>query len=78
MSSMYVLCVSARPPLTFPVKTELILNTHTIVTDIRQDVSKIREDTSGPNQVVSYMHPFYYSPSHADRCLGSEQVNDFD
>ena len=64
--------------LTFPLETELILNTHTIVTDIRQDVSKIREDSGRPNQVVSGVHSFYHPPNHANRCLGSEQVSDFD
>ena len=75
---MCVQRVSAWPSLTLPVKTELILNTHNIVTDMRQDVSKIREDGGGPNQVVSDLHTFYHSPIHTDHCLGSEQVNDFD
>ena len=50
---MFVQSISAWLPLTFPLKTELILNTHTIVNDIRQDVSKIRRDTRSQNLEVS-------------------------
>ena len=59
-------------------KTELILNTHTIVTDIRQDVSKIREDSGVPNQPVSDLRTFYHFPTRSDRCLDSEQVRNPD
>ena len=60
-----------------PLKTELILNTHTIVTDIRQDVSRIREDAGNPNQAVSDTHTFYHFPAHSC-CLDSEQVSNSD
>ena len=36
-----------------PLKTELILNTHIIVADVRRDVSKIRQDTRSQNLEVS-------------------------
>ena len=64
----------------FPsLKTELILNTHTIVTDIHQDVSKIRsEDVDDLNQAVSDMHTFYHFPADFDRCLDPEQVSKSD
>ena len=75
---MCVQRVSAWSPLTSPLKTELILNTHTIITDIRQDVSKIREDSGSPNQVVSDMHTFYHPQTHADHYLGSELASNFD
>ena len=68
MSSMYVQWVSARPPLTFPLKTELILNTHIIVAGIHQGMSS----TGGLNQVVSDVHKFYHSQTRVDHCLGSE------
>ena len=54
------------------LKTELILNTHTIVTDIRQDVSKIREDAGVPNQPVSDLRIFYHFPTRPDLRLDSE------
>ena len=72
------LSVSAWSPLTFPVKTELILNAHTIITDIRQDVSKIREDAGGPNQGVSGVYPFHHFLTHGNHRLCSDQVNNFD
>ena len=78
MSSMCVQRISAWPPLTFPLKAELSLNTHTIVNDIRQDVSKIREDAGDLNQVVSDMYNFYHFPTHSDRRLDSERVSNFD
>ena len=61
-----------------PHKTELILNTHTIVTDIRQDVSKIREDAGVPNRAVSDMYTCYHFPTHSNRCLDSELVSNSD
>ena len=61
-----------------PLKTELILNTHTIVTGIRWDVSKIREDSGILNQVVSDLRTFYHFPTCSDRCLDSEQVSNSD
>ena len=36
-----------------------MINAHTIIADIRQDVSKIREDTGGQNQVVGNTAAFY-------------------
>ena len=50
---MYVQCAFAWSLLTHFLKSELILNTHAIITDMRQDVSKIREDTGSRNWVVS-------------------------
>ena len=35
------------------------MNTHTIVTDIRQDVLRIRTDTDSQNQMVSDTSAFY-------------------
>ena len=53
------------------------MNTHTIVTDIRQDVLNIREDTDGPNQAVSEVYTFYRFPTHAIHCPDSEQASNF-
>ena len=52
---MYLMCVqrvSARSPLTLHPKAELILNTHIIVADIHQDMSKAHEGTGGQDQAV--------------------------
>ena len=35
------------------------MNTHVIVSDIRQDVLKMREDIGGQNKVVSDTRHFY-------------------
>ena len=71
---MCVQCVSAWSPLTFPLKTELILNTHIIVADIHQGVSS----TDGQNRVVSARHTFYSFLAHANHCLDSGQVSNLD
>ena len=52
-----------------PVKTELTLNTHTFITDIRQHLSKIREDAGDPGEAVSDTRTFYYFPTHSNDCL---------
>ena len=70
---MCVQSVSAWSPLTFLLKTELNLNTHTIVTDILQGMSS----TGGQNRVVSEIHSFYHFPTCADHCLGPGQVRNF-
>ena len=75
---MYVQHVSAWSPLTPPPKTELILNTHIIVADMHQGMSKVHEGTSGQDQVASDLRIFYRFPTHANRCLGSEQARNFD
>lgn len=54
------------------------MNTHTIIKDMRQDVSKLREDTDGQNRVVSDTHIFYCSSIPTNCCLDSEQVRNFD
>ena len=41
------------PSLTVPLQTELILSTHVTVSDIRHDVSKIREEIGGQVHPVS-------------------------
>ena len=71
---MCVQCVSAWPPLTFPPKTQLILNTHITVAGIYQGTSS----TDGQKRVVSDMLTFYHFPTRADHCLDSERVKDFD
>ena len=71
---MCVQRVSARPPLTFPLKTHLISNTHTIVAGVDQGTSS----TDGQNRVVSDMHTFYHSPTRANHCIDSGLVSDFD
>jgi len=42
------------------------MNTHIIVTGIRQDVLKIRADTDGQNHVVSDERFFCRRPIHTD------------
>ena len=74
MSSMYVRRLSAWPPLTFPLETQLVLNTHTIVAGIHQSMPS----TDGQNRVVSDIHNIYHFPARADHYLDSERVNDFD
>ena len=49
---MYVQCLSVWSLLTFPLKTELTMNTHTIVTDIHQNILKAHGATDGQNLVV--------------------------
>ena len=57
---MCVQRVSAWSPLTLPHKAELILNTHIIVADMHQGMSKAHEGTSGQDQVVSDVCTFYH------------------
>ena len=71
---MYVQRISAWPSLTSSLETELILNTHLIVSSIHQGMSSI----GGSNQVVSDMHNFYQISTRADHCLDSERVSSFD
>jgi len=42
--------------LTTPIQTELVINTHVAVSDIRHDVSKIREEIGGHVSSVSPSH----------------------
>ena len=74
MSSMYVQRVSAWPPLTFPLKTQLILNTHITVVGNHQGMSS----TDGQNRVVSDVLTVYHFPTLVDHCLDSEWVSGFD
>ena len=53
MSSKCVRCALAWPSLNIPLQTELAMNTHTIITDVHQNVLKICEDVGSQNQVVS-------------------------
>ena len=71
---MYVQRVSAWPPLTFLLKTQLILNTHTIVAGIHQGMPS----TDGQNRVVSDIHTLYHFSTRADNCPDSERVSGFD
>ena len=50
------------------------MNTHVIVSDIRQDVLKMREDAS-QNKVVSDTRHFRRHIFHTDHCLDSKQVS---
>ena len=45
---------------------------------MRQDVSKIREDSGSQNWVVGDMRTLYFSSIYANCCPESEQVNNFD
>ena len=57
MSSTCVQCAPAWPSLTvYLLQTELVLNTHTIVSDVHRNVLKLREDSDSQNRVVSNMH----------------------
>ena len=58
MSSMCVQHPSASPLLILYSQTELAMNTHNIIADIRQDVSKIREDSGSQNRAVCDMCTF--------------------
>ena len=53
MSSTCVQCALAWPSLNIALQTELAMNTHTIITDVHQNVLKICEDVGSQNQVVS-------------------------
>ena len=52
------------------------MNTHTIVADIRQDMSKLRGDIGSQNQLVSGTFQRFSIPT--DRSPDSEQVSNFD
>ena len=56
-SLMSLTCVQsapAWPSLMSPLQTELVLNTHTIVSDVHQNVLKLCEDADSRDRVVSY------------------------
>jgi len=54
MSSTCVQCVPAWSSLMSPIQTELVLNTHTVVTEMHQELLKLRrEDAGSQNRVVS-------------------------
>ena len=61
-----------------PFKTELIINAHTILADVRHNVSKICGDAEGHSRAVSGTRTFYHFPILADRSLDSKQVSNFD
>ena len=48
--------VFTRLSLTVAFQTELAVNTHVVVSDIRHDVSKIREEIGGNIRPVSTSH----------------------
>jgi len=54
------------------------MNTHTIVTDMHQNILKIREDTGGQNRAVSDASTLKHHRINIDRCLDSKQVSDLD
>ena len=53
------------------------MNTHVIIADIHQDVSRIREGTNSQNQAVSDTRVHQYFSNHANYHLDSEQVSNF-
>ena len=53
------------------------MNTHIIIADMRQDVSRIREGVDSPNQGVSDTLLFQRFSIHINWCLDSEQVSTF-
>ena len=55
-----------------------MINTHTIIADMRQNISKIREDTGSQNGVVRGVHVLYRFSIRANCCLDSEQVRNLD
>ena len=59
------------------LQTELVLNTHTIVADIRQDVLKLREDGDSQNRVVSDTRALWRHRIFTDYRLDSKQVSNF-
>jgi len=62
---MCVQCAPAWPLLTFPLQTELNMNTHTMVADIHQNMLKNRKDTTdGQNLVVRGPAPFTSPNKH--------------
>ena len=54
------------------------MNTHTIIADMRQDMSKLREGAGSQGQAASDIHTFYYFSIHTNCCLDSEQVRGFE
>ena len=54
------------------------MNTHIIMADMRQDVSRIREGTENQNQAVSDSRICQRFSIHIIRRLDSEQVSKFD
>ena len=56
----------------------MAMNTHVIVADIRQDVSRIREGADSQNRAVSDMPICQRFLIHINCRLESEQVSNFD
>jgi len=54
------------------------MNTHTIVTDVHQNVLKIREDVDSQNRVVSNTRAFWHRLINTDHHLDSKQVSGLD
>ena len=63
--------------LTSPFQTELAINTHVMVSDIRRDVSKIRKEAGGQVHSVS-ANSIHSRWEDAYFCPGSNQVRSFD
>jgi len=53
-------------------QTELALNTHTIVSDIRQDMLKGSEDNGGKDEAVSGIHALPINRTDSDSWLGPD------
>ena len=54
------------------------MNTHTIITNIDQKVSKLCEEADGKNQVVSDTYVLYHYRINANHRTGSKEVSDLD
>ena len=76
MSSTYVRPVLFWPLLTGSFQTELALNTHGMVSDIHQNMSRGHEDTGGKYQAVSNARTPPNTETISDNCLGPDQVGD--
>jgi hypothetical protein len=79
-SSPYVQSFFAWPPLSVLFQAELAMNIHVNVSDMRGDVSRIREEISGQVQSVSALklHSTCRESEDAYNFLGPNQVGNFD
>jgi len=63
---------SVRLPLIASFQTELALNTHTIVSDIRQDMLKGSDDTGVKGEAVSDTRALLITRIDGNNCLGPD------
>jgi hypothetical protein len=64
--------------LTAPFQTELLDNPNGAASEIRDDVTKIRDEIGGQGRSVSAVHIHFVDRENADRCLDLNRVESFD